>query len=244
MQAPLPGLGVEPGIERRLGPAPGHHGAHQAHRGVRVRRPPLHVRGVRDRGRDDLRVRPCHGVRHGTPRPPEGLRRGRIAQRRRRALHVRGGHDAARSAGPDGGQIHTVPARKGPHGGGRLHPPTRRGRPLRRRGHVLRGQFPRDGAPVDRRALVEVHERGARRDDIPRVPVDARDPARPWRRDLDDGLVGLNREKRLVGHHVISRRHVPGDDLGLLEALTEVGQRERPHAYSRTSRAAARMRPR
>src|SRR6185503_9952229 len=67
--------------------------------------------------------------------------------------------------------------------------------------------------------------------------------AREGRRHLDDGLVGLHRDHRLVGLERIARLHVPLDDLGFLQALAEVGQVEDPHYwYSITLRAAPAMR--
>jgi hypothetical protein len=41
---------------------------------------------------------------------------------------------------------------------------------------------------------------------------------------------------------MIADADVPGDDLGLLQALSEVGQMKGAHANSKTSRAAATMR--
>ena len=66
--------------------------------------------------------------------------------------------------------------------------------------------------------------------------------ARLGRGDLDDRLVGLDRHERLIGDDVVADADVPRDDLGFLEALTDVGQDERAHTYSRTFRAAVTMR--
>ena len=48
-------------------------------------------------------------------------------------------------------------------------------------------------------------------------------------RDLDHGLVGLDRNERLVGHDVIALADVPGDDLCLLQALAEIRQVKDAH---------------
>ena len=50
---------------------------------------------------------------------------------------------------------------------------------------------------------------------------------------LDHGLVGLDRHERLIGNHVIALIDVPSDDLGLLEAFTEIRQDELAHGSLR-----------
>jgi len=67
---------------------------------------------------------------------------------------------------------------------------------------------------------------------------------------FDHGLVGLHGNEGLVGDHVIALVDMPGDDLGLFEAFTEIGQVELAHERTPTSqpnrqtlRAAAAMRP-
>ena len=50
--------------------------------------------------------------------------------------------------------------------------------------------------------------------------------------NLNHGLVGLDRDKRLIGHHVIALVNVPGDDLRLFEAFTEIRQDELTHGSS------------
>jgi hypothetical protein len=49
------------------------------------------------------------------------------------------------------------------------------------------------------------------------------------RGDLDYGLLGLDRQQRLVGDDMIALGDVPRYDLGLAEALAEVRQIERGH---------------
>ena len=83
-----------------------------------------------------------------------------------------------------------------------------------------------DGAGV---GLGSVGERDQRRpglDDVAHGTVQLGDQPGMRRRDLDHGLVGLDRDQRLVGHDVIALADVPGDDLGLLQALAEIRQVE------------------
>ena len=80
--------------------------------------------------------------------------------------------------------------------------------------------------PVSRRGhLLECHERRADLDDVALGAEQLADAARPRRRHLDHRFVGLDRDQRLVGDHLIARPHVPLHDLGLLQALAEVGRR-------------------
>ena len=85
-------------------------------------------------------------------------------------------------------------------------------------------------------------------DEIALGAEQARDAAAPRRRDLDHGLVGLDRHQRLIDDDVIALVDVPGDDLRLFEAFAEIRQHELahgefPHRFSRTGRLGAR-RPR
>jgi hypothetical protein len=65
-----------------------------------------------------------------------------------------------------------------------------------------------------------------------RLGEDLHQRPRPRRGDLDHRLVRLDRDERLVSDHPIPRPDVPAHDLGLLETLAQVGQREthQPHA--------------
>ena len=47
---------------------------------------------------------------------------------------------------------------------------------------------------------------------------------------LDHGLLGLHLDEDLVQRHLVAAGHVPGHDLGLGEALPQVGQEEVPDA--------------
>ena len=85
-------------------------------------------------------------------------------------------------------------------------------------------------APVS--AVGRVGERDQRRpglDDVAHGAVQLGDQAGMRCRDLDHGLVGLHRDERLVGHDVVALADVPGDDLGLLQALAEIRQVEDAH---------------
>ena len=73
-------------------------------------------------------------------------------------------------------------------------------------------------------------QRGADRDGVwPGLGVQRGHRAREGDRHLDGGLRGLDLDHGLVDLHVVAELHVPGDDLGLGEALAEVGQQEVRH---------------
>jgi hypothetical protein len=83
-----------------------------------------------------------------------------------------------------------------------------------------------------------LRERHERRSDLYQVALGAEqagDASALGRGDLHHRLVGLDRHQRLVGDDVVALRDVPGDDLGLLEALAEVGQEELAHGEPPTA---------
>src|SRR5204863_6723118 len=46
---------------------------------------------------------------------------------------------------------------------------------------------------------------------------------------LDDRLLGLDRDERLIGHYMIALADMPRDQLGLLQAFAEIRQHKRAH---------------
>ena len=56
-----------------------------------------------------------------------------------------------------------------------------------------------------------------------------RDASAPRRRYLNDRLVGLDRNQRLIGDDVIAFIDMPGDDLRLFETFAEIRQHELAH---------------
>ncbi len=64
------------------------------------------------------------------------------------------------------------------------------------------------------------------------------------RRDLDVGLVGHDVGHRLVLGHLVARRHMPGHELDLGDALADVGHLDDAHAHLRPPSCAAARRPR
>ena len=71
--------------------------------------------------------------------------------------------------------------------------------------------------------LLERNQRRADLDDVALGAEQLGDPACPWRGHLDHRLVGLHRDQRLIGDHLVARADVPLHDLGFLQPLTEVG---------------------
>ncbi len=60
------------------------------------------------------------------------------------------------------------------------------------------------------------------------------------RRDLDQRLVGLDLDDRLVALDALARLDQPAHDLGLVEALADVGQTELDHRSTRRAAATTR----
>ena len=64
--------------------------------------------------------------------------------------------------------------------------------------------------------------------------------AAPGRRHLDHGLVGFDRQERLIGDDVVALVDQPGDDFSLFETLAEIRQRELArHGVARFSKLAS-----
>jgi hypothetical protein len=101
-------------------------------------------------------------------------------------------------------------------------------------------------AGVGMRRRDECHQHRADRDALALRRAQRGDVSAVRRRDLDHGLVGFHRDQRLVGDHVIPGRHVPLHDLGIAQALAEIGEPEFgvAHGYRMTSCTASRMRSR
>ena len=130
-------------------------------------------------------------------------------------------------------------------------------RPVPRRPRLPR-RVPRCGARGDsvRRALglarhddaglAEARRRLFRLDGEQRLPdgdgasglgVQGGDDARVGDGDLDDGLGGLHLGDHLVDRDAVAGLDAPGDDLGLLESLAEVGEQEVRHCPPPTAGA-------
>ena len=90
-------------------------------------------------------------------------------------------------------------------------------------------QLADDRSSIGGRAVGEIDQGRADFHALARGPVHALDPTGARRRDLDHRLVRLDRDQRLLGDHVIARRHVPADDLRVLQPFAEVGKREGLH---------------
>lgn len=90
----------------------------------------------------------------------------------------------------------------------------------------------------------ERDQRRAQMHDVARLAEQPGDAAGLRRRDLDDGLGGLDRDQRLIGLDGVAGLHVPLHDLRLLQPFAEIRQFEDDHrqAASRVFLTAARMR--
>jgi hypothetical protein len=54
--------------------------------------------------------------------------------------------------------------------------------------------------------------------------------ARLRRRHLDNRLFSFDRDQWLIDNHMVACSDMPAEDFGVLQALTEIGQRKRAHA--------------
>ena len=134
---------------------------------------------------------------------------------------------------------------------GRRRPDTGRGAARGDRHRLLDGfvparHVPHDGPRIGVGFTLEPHERRTDMHDIVRIAEALFDASRLRRRNIDDRLVGLDGDERLVGLHFIAFLDVPFDDLGFLHAFAEIGKVEdlhvAPYAYSSALRAAATIR--
>ena len=96
-------------------------------------------------------------------------------------------------------------------------------------GGVRSGQFADHRAAVRRLGLDEIDQHRADRQNIAGCAVETRNRTGRGRRQLDHGLVGLDRRQGLVGDHVVADGHVPGHQLGLLQAFAEIRELEAGH---------------
>jgi hypothetical protein len=85
---------------------------------------------------------------------------------------------------------------------------------------------------------VEFRKGTANRQDVTSLTIQPRDPAGLWRGNLDYCFLRLDRDQRLISHHVVALAHMPGNDLGLRETFTQIWQAEGLHVSSTNSVAA------
>jgi len=101
---------------------------------------------------------------------------------------------------------------------------------LRRAGHAARLERLGLRRTVARRrrrgAVADGDDRGAHVDGLARGDEDALDDAGERRRQLDERLGRLDLDEHLVDRHGVAGGDLPLDDLGLGQALADVGQGE------------------
>src|SRR5262249_21424077 len=139
-----------------------------------------------------------------------------------------------RPAGPAG--LHEVEidvelARQRPDRGKDLKGPRRRrGQRLgASRSFLLLPELAHDRPRVALRALGKFDERGSALHQFALAVAQTRDAAAPWGRHLDDGLVGLERDERLIDDHAVTLVDVPRHDFGFFEPFAEIRQYELAH---------------
>ena len=196
-------------------------------------------------------MRRAHALGHRAPRAVQALPAGSrgSAGGFGGALHVGHADHAIGSAAGDALELAAQLVRQAPRGRRRAQVLDGFGVPcagVAAAGAVRARQLADHRAGVGLRRRGEGHQHRTDRDAIAFRRAERGDVSAVRRRDLDHGLVGFDRDQRLVGDDVVARRHVPLHDLGVAQALAEIGQPEFgvAHVYRMTSRAAARMRSR
>ena len=185
-----------------------------------------------------------HLLRHDAAHAAQGFGRLDLGQHLGDATHVVGGDLSLGAARVHRAQIDVQLAGQGADGGRHLDlgaaGPRRLG-PLVD-AHLVARHGADHGAGVGSLTLIEVDQGRPHRHDVARLGVQLGDASGMGRRYLDDRLVGLHRQQRLLVDHLIADGDVPVDDLGFLEALPQVGQVEPFHAKATAPRAASKMR--
>ena len=85
-------------------------------------------------------------------------------------------------------------------------------------------EFTHDRAGVHLHTFGKFDQRSADLHKIAFAAEQAGDAAALRGRHLDNGLVGLDRNERLVDDDVIALIHMPADDLRFLEAFAKIGK--------------------
>jgi hypothetical protein len=85
---------------------------------------------------------------------------------------------------------------------------------------------------------IEFRQGTANRQNITGLTKQPRNPAGLWRGNLDYRLLRLDRDQRLISHHVVALAHMPGNDLGLRKTFTQIWQPKGLHDSSTNSVAA------
>ena len=230
-QPALARLGVVPGIERGLGLAGGCHGAHDADGDVLALLPIVDVGLVVHGGANHLGMGRRHALRHRPAHAPQRLGRPRFGQALGGALDVRPRDRPARPAGLHEVEIDVELARQRPDRGKDLKGSRRhRGRCLGASWRLLLlPELAHDRSGVALRALGEFDQRSPDLDQVALAAEQARDAAAPGGRHLDDGLVGLERDERLIDDHAVALVDVPRHDFGFFEPFAEIRQYELAH---------------
>jgi hypothetical protein len=79
-------------------------------------------------------------------------------------------------------------------------------------------------------AFLEFDERRAHFNPFAHVSQQLGDVTGLWRWHFNNCLFGFNRNQRLINDDVIAFGNVPTDDLGFLQAFTEIWEGEHAHA--------------
>ena len=194
--------------------------------------PIIDVGVVSDRGCNDLSMRRSHSLGHRAPHSTQGFGRSSLGKAFRSPLDISPRDGVIRPAGLYSVEIHVELVCERPYRWKHLKPSSRLG--LRKRFHrrsllFASVELADHSAGILLTTLGELDQGSAYFQQIAFGAKHAHNATAAWRRHLDHGLVGLDRDEWLISNHVIPLVHMPGHDLGLFETFAKVGQHELSH---------------
>ena len=241
---------IEPGVERRRrGTARGER-PQQTHGHIGARLPVADIGVIDDRSRRYLRRGTGHVAGHRPSHTPQGFDAIPGGLPLRRLLNIGAGRHPAGAGRNDRCEINTQASCQRPHGRGCPHGwrwlsygSFDRLRFFRNRRRFLRqvGKSSHERPAIDSLSLGKLNQHITYRDELPRLAGERLDRPTLGRRNLDDRLVRLDGDERLIDDDAVPRGDMPGDDLRLLDSLSEIRQSKCLHANSKISCAAARI---
>jgi len=206
--------------------------AHQPDACVLTASPIIDVRVVSDRGCNDFSVRRGHALGHRAPHSAQGFGRSRLGEIFCGPLDIGPRDGVVRPCGLYSIEIDVKLVCEGAYRWERLtHSSKRRlGECLRGRGLLLAGvELANHGAGILLGTLSEFDQGSAYLQQITFGAEHAHNATAVWRWHLDHGLVGLDRDERLIRNHMVALVYMPGYNFRLFEAFTEIRQHELSH---------------
>ena len=142
-----------------------------------------------------------------------------------------------RAATRDDGKIDAQFSRKFAHCGRCLRSGLRSSRNRRRRFRFTMRELSDNRVRLPVARAIILHQGVTDGNDVAGLAMEFCDATRLRRGNFHYCLFRLYRQQGLIGNHMIAFRHLPGDNLRLLEAFSQVRQAKGVHDNSITSRA-------